>query len=189
MRTIDATPLEFALLGLLAQGPRSTYDLRKLFALTPVRHFSDSPGAIYPAVRRLLGRRWISAGAPTGARGRQELQVTDRGRASFLDWLRRPVTRDDVMLRGDELLMRFAFMGGNLGVPAITRFLKAYQAEMLAYLEVLRLYHGQHGAGMPLTGRLAFERGMEEYESCARWAASASGAIEGAGRGSASRGR
>jgi len=45
--------LGYALLGLLTGKPSSGYDLRKFFASTAVGTFSDSPGAIYPALQRL----------------------------------------------------------------------------------------------------------------------------------------
>src|SRR5258708_31023457 len=44
--------LGFAILGMLHARPQSGYDLRKAFVATPMRLFSDSPGAIYPALRR-----------------------------------------------------------------------------------------------------------------------------------------
>jgi len=57
MKTTAIPLLGYALLGLLHQKERSGYDLRKVFTHTPVKHFSDSPGAIYPALRRLERRR------------------------------------------------------------------------------------------------------------------------------------
>jgi len=47
------TTLEYALLGLLDRQPSSGYDIARRFAETPLAHFSSSPGAIYPALRRL----------------------------------------------------------------------------------------------------------------------------------------
>jgi len=54
--TNSNSALAFALLGLIGQEPRSGYDLRKFFSSTPMISFSDSPGAIYPALRRLEQR-------------------------------------------------------------------------------------------------------------------------------------
>src|SRR5260370_3518580 len=53
--------LAYALLGLLRQQPRSGYDLRKIFANTPMGTFSDSPGAIYPALQRLEKHGLVSS--------------------------------------------------------------------------------------------------------------------------------
>lgn len=178
MRTIEASPLEYVLLGLLGQGSRSGYDLRKVFALTPLRHHSDSPGAVYPALRRLQQRRWIDAAPMAGGRRRQELRLNDRGRAAFLAWLRQPVTRDDVIRRGNELLMRFALMGETLDASTQASFLKQYRDEMLGYLETLKGFHERNAAAMPLTGRLAFEQGLEQYQLCAQWASQALATVE-----------
>jgi Transcriptional regulator PadR-like family len=45
--------LGYALMGLLQGKPSSGYELRKLFSSASMRTYSDSPGAIYPALRRL----------------------------------------------------------------------------------------------------------------------------------------
>ena len=50
---IISSPLELAILGLLWQQPRSGYDLLKLFTETAMGGYSSSPGAIYPALKRL----------------------------------------------------------------------------------------------------------------------------------------
>src|SRR5215475_12629833 len=102
--------LGFALLGLLAQRPLSGYDLRKIFTSTPFSHFSDSPGAIYPAIRRLVRRGWVLAAAPSGGRRRRVLRTTPAGRRAWRAWLRRPPTRAEVVWYMDLLMIRFAFM-------------------------------------------------------------------------------
>ena len=50
---MNASPLDYLLVGLLSGGPRSGYDLRRQIGDSPLRVYSDSPGAIYPALRRL----------------------------------------------------------------------------------------------------------------------------------------
>ena len=52
-QTTDISTLSLAILGLIAQEWQSGYDIRKAFATTPMGHFSSSPGAIYPALKRL----------------------------------------------------------------------------------------------------------------------------------------
>ena len=53
VREAPGSTLGYALLGLLHAGPQSGYGLRRTFVTTPLAVFSDSPGAIYPALRRL----------------------------------------------------------------------------------------------------------------------------------------
>jgi len=60
-RTNGLSTLESFLLGILDQNPCSGYDLRKQFISSPFQHFSDSPGSIYPALRRLTKWAWIEA--------------------------------------------------------------------------------------------------------------------------------
>jgi len=55
-------PLDYALLGLLNKRPAAGYALRRLFQTTPLGVYSDSPGSIYPALRR-LHRLGLVAGA------------------------------------------------------------------------------------------------------------------------------
>jgi DNA-binding PadR family transcriptional regulator len=174
MRSVKrATTLEYALLGLLDQEPHSGYELRRIFTDTPLGYFSDSPGAIYPALRRLVARRWVGAGAPQGGRRRQEYRIGARGREAFVAWLRLPVTGADVVSDPDALMLRFAFMGQVLPAAAIRGFLREYERRMASQLEGLRRHHGAHAHTWPLTGRLAFEHGLAQHEAQVAWARSA----------------
>ncbi len=177
-RTIKATKLEYMLLGLLGQRACSGYDLRKVITQTPLRHFSDSPGAIYPALTRLLKRKWISSSAPHGARRRQEFRINDSGRKALTKWLAKTVTREDVVDRSGELILRFAFMGQELPASAIIRFLKEYRSEMSAYLSELQAFYKENTSSMPLMGRLAFRHGLVQYKACIQWAGEAIQMIE-----------
>jgi len=170
------------LLGLLGEGPRSGYDLRKLLTQSPLRAFSDSPGAIYPALRRLLARKWVDARATGGGRGRQEFRLNRRGQQALRKWLQQPVTRDDVVLRGGDLMLRCAFMDFVLPPSAIRRFLSGYLAEMESYLEVLRDYEAEHGPKMPPLARRVFRHGLAGYEMSVAWARDARAALGGAAK-------
>ena len=75
--------LGYALLGLVSQQPLSGYDVKKIFATTPMAGFSDSPGAIYPALQRLekagLVRSEVKQMA--GLRQRRVFRITAKGLA------------------------------------------------------------------------------------------------------------
>ena len=47
------TSLDYAILGLLKNEPQSGYGIRKVFETTALGTYSDSPGTIYPALKRL----------------------------------------------------------------------------------------------------------------------------------------
>lgn len=164
--------LGLALLGLLQQQPLSGYDLRKIFAATPMGGFSDSPGAIYPALRRLEEQRWVRGEVreSAGLRRRRVFRPTPKGLASFKAWQSRPIVRDDVVRRIPELLLRFAFMDQTLGAERALAFLREFARELSSYIPSLRQHLDAHVDEMPLSGRLALESGIEEYEVRLQWA-------------------
>ncbi len=160
-----------AILGLLLQQPLSGYDIRRIFTQTPMATFSDSPGAIYPALKRLeaggLVRGRVERSA--GLRQRRLFRLTPAGRAKFTLWLGAPVTHDDVVRDTDELLLRFSFMDIAVGPAASVRFLRALQHELKVYVPELNRYLASHGGEMPRSGRLALESGIRSYEALLQW--------------------
>jgi DNA-binding PadR family transcriptional regulator len=163
--------LGYALLGLLEPHPGSGYDLRKIFAQTPMWSYSDSPGAIYPALARLeksgLVRGRVEASA--GLRQRKIFRVTAPGMAELKKWLRKPVSRDQVIREMGELMLRFAFTERVLGSPAALQFLKDLEKELRRYVPTLREFLDAQKDAMPLSGRLALESGIRGYESQLSW--------------------
>jgi DNA-binding PadR family transcriptional regulator len=170
--------LDHALLGLLRQEPASGYDLRKIFASTPMASFSDSPGAIYPALRRLeeggLIRGRVEESA--GLRRRKLFRLSAEGKAELERWLAQPLARDDVVSGMEELILRFAFMEGAMGKSAVVRFLKGFEREVSAHLPTLRVFLKAHRAGMPTSAWLAVEFGIRSYEAQLEWCRHAIGA-------------
>jgi DNA-binding PadR family transcriptional regulator len=164
--------LGFALLGLLHQGPMSGYDLRKVFASTAMGSFSDSPGAIYPALARLEARGLIrgTVEASSSLRKRKLFKLTPKGLTAFKGWVKRPVLRDDVIRHLGDLMLRFAFMDQSLGDEHAVRFLEQFAAELAGYIPSLKEYLDGHANKMPLSGRLALECGVQEYEARLKWA-------------------
>jgi DNA-binding PadR family transcriptional regulator len=82
------TELGFTILAIIGnQGPLSAYDIRKVFAHSLTAAWSSSPGAVYPSVQRLKAAGLVSQTRPKGARSRQQLTITGRGRAALLRWL------------------------------------------------------------------------------------------------------
>ncbi len=164
--------LGFTLLGLIHQQPMSGYDLRKVFASTAWGTFSDSPGAIYPALRRLETRGLVLSKVQesTSLRKRRVFKITPKGLTAFKEWLRRPVTADDVIRRIPDLMVRFAFMDETMGESRTGRFLGEFTAQIAAYIPSLQQFLAVHRGEMALSGRLALECGIQEYEMRLLWA-------------------
>lgn len=170
----STSTLEMALLGLLRGKPQSGYDLRKTFTTTAMRHYSDSPGSIYPALRRLESRGLIQGTGPGGLGGRrqrQEFALTDEGRAVLIAWLEQEVGEEDVRLRLSELMLRFAFMEGNIPRSVTVRFLDQLAGGLAGYVGEMRAKFKEMSSKVPAlhTGLLAFESGIRGMEGQLAW--------------------
>jgi len=175
MQQSEVSVLGYALLGLLQQQDRSGYDLRKIFSSTPMTSFSDSPGSIYPALRRLEQRGLVRSRVQerSGLRRRRLFHLTPAGSAELKRWQRLPIVRDDIIRGTGELMLRFSFMDESLGAAESLRFLTAMKAELTAYIPTLRTFLEEQGNGMVLSGRLALESGINNYECLLNWARNA----------------
>jgi len=172
IRIMSTTSLGLALLGLLHKRPASGYDLRKIFQSTPMAHYSSSPGAIYPALRK-LEQQGLIAGAVDHRqtlRPRKTFRPTRRGTRTLEDWLAQPVTRDDVAFRLDELLLRFAFMANFPAAESTQSFLRDLARELAGYIDDLQRQLEALPLGPPPHPRLAVECGIESYRAHLRWA-------------------
>src|SRR5215467_2804336 len=158
--------LGYAILGLLQQEDRSGYDLRKIFANTPMGSFSDSPGAIYPALQRLEKQGFVRGQLQpaSGRRRRRVFRPTASGKRAFRAWQTKVISADDIMHRVDELMLRFAFMDETAGPAQAMRFLRSLTIELRRYVPTLRQFLNGNARQMPLSGRLALESGIRDYE-------------------------
>jgi len=164
--------LSLAVLGLIQQKPRSGYDLRKIFSTTPMGHFSTSPGAIYPALKRIEKSGWIRGSIDNNKqlRPRKIYRITTKGLEALKKHLRQKVTKEDVTWRMDDLMLRFAFMDDVAGRDCTLKFLAEFLAETESHLYSLRQYQDQIKGTIPPTAVLAMENGINNYQMNARWA-------------------
>jgi DNA-binding PadR family transcriptional regulator len=87
--------LELAILGLLHEGPMHGYELRKRLNLLLGSLRAFSYGSLYPALKELLARGWISEDGPaeaptpalTGRRARIVYRLTAEGKERFAELL------------------------------------------------------------------------------------------------------
>lgn len=165
------TPLAGALLGLINEQPRSGYDLRRVFALTPMRHFSDSPGAIYPALRRLRTARMITSSIDARAplRPREVFRLTPKGLTALTRWASAPPTRDDVVRGMDRVMLRFVLTHSSAGQAEAERFLAQLETELVAYAGELRAFHASATPTMHTAARLGLENGLDVFKTHLAW--------------------
>jgi DNA-binding PadR family transcriptional regulator len=170
------TNLEHLLLGLLHQKPATGYTLRKSFSSTPLGHYSDSPGSIYPALQRLRCRNLLRPleDQPANGRGKVVLSLTPQGLAELRSWLQRPVALDEVRHDAPGVMLRFALSAQVFGQASARRLVLQLEARSNEIVLDLENYLRGPGKTHPLTGRLALQQGIESYRALSRWASRAS---------------
>jgi DNA-binding PadR family transcriptional regulator len=171
MAQTSTTSLGYALLGLVHLQPQTGYDLRKVFETTPLGHYSSSPGAIYPALKRLEKKGLIRgevAEADT-MRPKRIYSSTPRGVEALRDWVSQPLTKDDFLHRDDELMLRFALMGSVVDDATTRRFLEQMLQALDAYIPELRQVLTSMPDAGPPHGRLALMSGIESYKTRRKW--------------------
>lgn len=166
------TNLELLLLALLQPRPASGYALRKSFATTPLGHYSDSPGSIYPALQRLRRRGLVRPLPQQAANGRrtQLFATTPKGLSELRSWLKRPITRDEVQHDPQGLMLRFVFCAQLFGDSSARSFVLQLGTPVQETILELESYLRGPGKALPTAGRLAVEQGLEGYRALARWA-------------------
>jgi DNA-binding PadR family transcriptional regulator len=85
--------LSHVLLGLLARGPASGWDLGTRLAGDPALGWSADLAQVYPALRRLLRGGFVALRRRRSSKGppRREYRVTAVGRREFREWLAEPL--------------------------------------------------------------------------------------------------
>ena len=169
------TNLELLLLALLQPRPASGYALRKSFTTTPLGHYSDSPGSIYPALQRLRRRGLVRPLPQQPANGRraQLFTTTPKGLNELRAWLKCPITSDEVQHDPQGLMLRFVFCAQFFGNGSARAFVLQLGTRLHETILELESYLRGPGKVLPAAGRLAVEQGLEGYRALARWAARA----------------
>jgi PadR family transcriptional regulator AphA len=99
------TPTARVILGMLALGARTGYDVKRAIDLSTRFFWNASYGQIYPELHRLEERGLVAAKPdPKGGRQRTAYSLTPAGRKALRDWLRDHEqlsfeTRDESLLK------------------------------------------------------------------------------------------
>ena len=168
------TPFEHILLGMICLAPASGYDLKRIFAVTPMGLYQPSSGALYPALRRLELKGLIQTQAPAEGRGqsarhRHVYEPTQTGRAAHMTWLRTPIEPATASRDLGLHLMRFVMMEHLLLPAEVLAFLRNLADELGAFTTQLE----QYAAAADLDNshaRLALDHGLAVHRASLQWA-------------------
>ncbi|MBL8113034.1 MAG: PadR family transcriptional regulator [Acidobacteria bacterium] len=101
--------LPHVLLGLLARGPASGWDLKTRLSRDPAYGWDADLAQIYPALSRLLRGGFVAKKRRRSTKGpaRLEYRLTPAGKKEFQDWLAEP---PQLPRAKDPALARLAFL-------------------------------------------------------------------------------
>jgi PadR family transcriptional regulator, regulatory protein AphA len=145
------TPTGRVILGMLALGKSTGYDIKQ-FVDKSTRHFwAASYGQIYPELRRLEEQGLVHGQPePTGARARMVYELTEAGQAALRDWLQSD--QEPLYELRDEGMLKL-FFSDSLPEQRIAniRAMRARQERKLAQLRAIEPMASQGPTGPALT--------------------------------------
>jgi PadR family transcriptional regulator, regulatory protein AphA len=174
-------PTEFAILGLLAEQPRSGYDIKKEVETRLAHFWSESYGHIYPMLRRLHRRDLVSKTVERqeGRPDRNVYALTADGRRALADWFAEPVPQQRPR---NEFLLRL-FLGRHAAPELLLRDIRAQRAGMQDAVARLRAVERRIESEAPnnpdrLYWQLVIAYGVTAFDALVGWSETAEAALE-----------
>ena len=160
------TPTGRVILGMIALGNQTGYDIKRVVDKSTRHFWSASYGQIYPELRRLEEQGLVQGQSePTGGRARTVYSLTPAGRAALGDWLE--PERDPTFDVRDEGMLRLFF--SDFGTPEQrVANLRAMRDAHRGTVEQLEALHA-HAADMHTGPRLTLELGLGLHRWMTDW--------------------
>lgn len=125
---------EMAVMGLLALGAKTGYDIRQECEEKLSHFWQESYGQIYPALNRLHKKGWVRKETETGNGPLKHLySLTDEGREALEKWFGKPV---QLAPPRNELLLKL-FLGRVADHADLAELTRIYTHEFETRLSVL----------------------------------------------------
>ncbi|OQX29375.1 MAG: hypothetical protein B0D92_04080 [Spirochaeta sp. LUC14_002_19_P3] len=104
---------QYAILGILADAPRSGYEIKKLCDQFLSFFWNENYGNIYPALKKMEAEGLVTMERmkQDGSPDKKVYTITEAGHTALKDWLRRP---PDFRILREELLLQI-FFGQTIG--------------------------------------------------------------------------
>ncbi len=163
---MDLTPTGKVILGMLAFGKNTGYDIKQFVDHSTRFFWAASYGQIYPELKRLEDHGLVRGRSePSGARARTVFELTDAGRAALNHWLSADV--EQVYELRDEGMLKL-FFSDSLPERRIEniRAMRERQERKLAQLQAIEPMAQQFGMEGP---RLTLELGIGFTQFMVDW--------------------
>ncbi|MFD5826141.1 PadR family transcriptional regulator [Lentzea sp. NPDC060358] len=162
--------LRHAVLGMLASGPASGYDLMKRFDLSLGKVWTATQSQVYGELAKLAADGLAEAAAE-GPRGRKEYAITGAGRDELLHWM---TGVDPEPPRRNAMLLRVFFLHLLPAEQAVAYLRRQADLAAQRHAELAALADlaeaGEDGQEARF-GRIALEHGLRLHALGQEWAA------------------
>ena len=163
---VELTPTGRFILGMIALGRRTGYDIKAFVDKTARYFWAASYGQIYPELKRLEDQGLVRGRPePSGGRARTVYELTDAGTATLQRWLRSDDEPSEELR--DEGMLKLFFSDS---VPDrridIVRAMRAREERSLAHLRSIEPHASQGPPGPYLTLQMGIELTQRSIEWC-----------------------
>jgi len=165
--------VHFALLALLANGPRSGLWLHEELAAGPSGMHPPSARQVYPALARLERAGLVESGGAGVDDPQQEFRITAGGQRELAGWLR--TTPTPGVQPGDDLVLKIQLAGQVPGTD-VHEVIQAHRRHLVELMQ-RRTRARQDGSGQNPGRALASYAELFRLDSAIRWLDAAEGLL------------
>jgi len=162
---MQLTGTSYAVLGLVASGARTGYEISRVAASSTRFFWAASDGQVYPELRRLSDAGYLTARSePQGERPRKVYSLTPAGREALAEWLAR--SGDLRLEHRDEGLLKL-FVGEEISVADARRLLAQMRGSRERALSLLESLEPQ--VRSTPSWYVTLRTGMNSYRAAIAW--------------------
>ena len=137
---------QFVLLGLIIDGPKSGYEMKKTIECSIGYFWQESYGQIYPALHFLSKQNYISKKSVNQKSKPDKIiySITKSGIEYFQNWLKSPINNPP---QRNELLLRLFFGSAsniNNSITILENHIIEYSKLYNTFLDIKKLVHSNH---------------------------------------------
>jgi PadR family transcriptional regulator AphA len=163
---VDVSPTGRVILGMIALGKRTGYDIKAFVDKTARYFWAASYGQIYPELKRLEDQGLVRGRPePSGGRARTVYELTDTGSAALERWLESD-DEPSYELRDEGMLKLFFSDSLPERRVDVVRAMRMRQERALAHLRSIEPHASEGPAGPYLTLQMGIELTERAIEWC-----------------------
>jgi DNA-binding PadR family transcriptional regulator len=164
----------YAVLGFLADGAKSGYEIKQDIEERASHFWSESFGQIYPVLKKLTSDEMIEKvdSEDSGKRSRQRYAITEKGLEELKEWIVDPAEYATIR---SEFLLKLYF-GTHVGIENSLQHLEEYkhwhvrrQSLFAKYMQILSEEESDPNSPGAILRRSTLEFGVESTQMALDW--------------------